>query len=56
MKKLHQGVDVLVATPGRLLDLYNQKAMVFDSLEILVFDEADTLFEMGFKKDIEGGF
>ena len=52
MMKLRQGVDVLVATPGRLLDLYNQRAVRFDNLEILVLDEADRMLDMGFIHDI----
>ncbi len=50
--RLKEGVDVLVATPGRLLDLYNQKAVSFDHLEILVLDEADRMLDMGFIHDI----
>mgnify|MGYP002843331578 FL=1 len=50
--KLSRGVDVLVATPGRLLDLYQQKAVRFDNLEILVLDEADRMLDMGFIHDI----
>ncbi len=52
MIKLRKGVDVLVATPGRLLDLYNQRAVRFDSLEIFVLDEADRMLDMGFIHDI----
>ncbi len=52
MQKLRQGVDVLVATPGRLLDLYNQNAVRFKQLEILVLDEADRMLDMGFIHDI----
>lgn len=52
MMKLRQGVDVLVATPGRLLDLYNQRAVRFDHLEVLVLDEADRMLDMGFIHDI----
>ena len=52
MMRLRKGVDVLVATPGRLLDLYNQKAVKFDSLEVLVLDEADRMLDMGFIHDI----
>ncbi len=52
MMKLRQGVDVLVATPGRLLDLHGQNAVKFDQLEILVLDEADRMLDMGFIRDI----
>jgi ATP-dependent RNA helicase RhlE len=52
INRLAGGVDALVATPGRLLDLYNQKAVRFDELEILVFDEADRMLDMGFIHDI----
>ncbi|MEH6649942.1 MAG: DEAD/DEAH box helicase [Motiliproteus sp.] len=53
MMKLRQGVDVLVATPGRLLDLYNQKAVKFSQLEVLILDEADRMLDMGFIHDIK---
>ena len=53
MMKLRQGVDVLVATPGRLLDLYNQRAVRFDHLEVLILDEADRMLDMGFIHDIK---
>ncbi len=53
MMKLRKGVDILVATPGRLLDLYNQNAVKFDQLEILVLDEADRMLDMGFIRDIK---
>lgn len=53
MIKLRSGVDVLVATPGRLLDLYKQNALKFDQLEILVLDEADRMLDMGFIHDIK---
>lgn len=52
MMKLRKGVDVLVATPGRLLDLYNQNAVKFKQLEVLVLDEADRMLDMGFIHDI----
>ncbi len=52
LKKLRQGVDLLVATPGRLLDLYRQKGVRFDRLEVLVLDEADRMLDMGFIHDI----
>lgn len=50
---LQTGVDVLVATPGRLLDLYNQQALHFEQLEIVVLDEADRMLELGFIDDIK---
>ncbi|CAC9433689.1 ATP-dependent RNA helicase RhlE (EC 3.6.4.13) [uncultured Gammaproteobacteria bacterium] len=53
MQKLRSGVDILVATPGRLLDLYSQNAVKFDHLEILVMDEADRMLDMGFIHDIK---
>ncbi|MDF1678896.1 MAG: DEAD/DEAH box helicase [Legionellaceae bacterium] len=53
MMKLRGGVDVLVATPGRLLDLYHQNAIKFNQLEILVLDEADRMLDMGFIHDIK---
>ncbi len=52
MIKLRQGVDILIATPGRLLDLYNQNAVRFNHLEVLVLDEADRMLDMGFIHDI----
>lgn len=50
---LRRGVDILVATPGRLLDLYNQNAVRFKQLEVLVLDEADRMLDMGFIHDIK---
>lgn len=52
MMKLRNGVDILVATPGRLLDLHQQNAVKFTHLEILVLDEADRMLDMGFIHDI----
>lgn len=53
MQRLRKGVDILVATPGRLLDLYQQNAIRFDDLEVLVLDEADRMLDMGFIRDIK---
>jgi len=52
MMKLRKGVDILIATPGRLLDLYGQNAVRFKQLEVLVLDEADRMLDMGFIHDI----
>lgn len=52
-QRLLDGVDILVATPGRLLDMYTQRAIHFDELDILVLDEADRMLDMGFIEDID---
>ncbi|MGB3917547.1 DEAD/DEAH box helicase [Thiothrix litoralis] len=52
MMALRRGLDVLVATPGRLLDLYDQNAVRFSQVEMLVLDEADRMLDMGFIRDI----
>ena len=51
--KLKKGLDVLVATPGRLLDLHNQKAVKLSRVKVLVLDEADHMLDMGFINDIK---
>ncbi len=53
MIKLRKGVDILIATPGRLLDLYQQNAVKFGQVEVLVLDEADRMLDMGFIHDIK---
>jgi ATP-dependent RNA helicase RhlE len=52
IKKLRNGIDILVATPGRLLDHVSQKTLDLSKLEILVLDEADRMLDMGFIHDI----
>lgn len=53
MMALRAGVEILVATPGRLLDLHQQNAVNFSQIEILVLDEADRMLDMGFIHDIK---
>lgn len=50
---LKQGIDILIATPGRLLDLVSQKVVDLSKIEILVLDEADRMLDMGFIHDIK---
>lgn len=52
MQRMRQGADVLVATPGRLMDLHSQNAVKFQDVEILILDEADRMLDMGFIRDI----
>jgi ATP-dependent RNA helicase RhlE len=52
MMKLRGGIDVLVATPGRLLDLHGQNAVRFAQVEILVLDEADRMLDLGFIEEL----
>lgn len=51
-KSLQDGVDVIVATPGRLIDYAKQKIFSFNQIEVLVIDEADRMFDMGFISDL----
>ncbi|HSY26291.1 MAG TPA: DEAD/DEAH box helicase [Burkholderiaceae bacterium] len=56
MMKLRKGLDVLVATPGRLLDLHRQNAVKFDQLLTLVLDEADRMLDLGFSRELDAVF
>jgi len=53
MMALRKGIDVLVATPGRLLDLYRQNAVKFAQLQVLVLDEADRMLDLGFARELD---
>ena len=53
MMRLRKGLDILVATPGRLLDLYRQNAVKFSQLQTLVLDEADRMLDLGFSREID---
>jgi ATP-dependent RNA helicase RhlE len=52
IKSLHEGIDVLVATPGRMFDLASQGYLVLNRIEILILDEADHMLELGFINDM----
>ncbi|TFZ33000.1 DEAD/DEAH box helicase, partial [Pseudomonas syringae] len=56
MMKLRRGVDVLVATPGRLLDLHRQNAVKFSQLQTLLLDEADRMLDLGFAEELRGSY
>ena len=53
MMALRKGIDLLVATPGRLLDLYRQNAVRFEQLQVLVLDEADRMLDLGFARELD---
>ncbi len=52
MKRLERGVDIVIATPGRLLDHLNRRSVDLSKVEVLVLDEADRMFDMGFINDV----
>jgi superfamily II DNA/RNA helicase len=56
MMALRKGIDVVVATPGRLLDLFRQNAIGFGQLQALVLDEADRMLDLGFSRELDAVF
>ena len=56
MMALRKGIDIVVATPGRLLDLYRQNAIKFGQLQVLVLDEADRMLDLGFSRELDAVF
>jgi len=53
LKQLHQGTDIVVGTPGRLVDLQRRQALVLEAVQAVVLDEADEMLDMGFREDLE---
>jgi ATP-dependent RNA helicase DeaD len=53
MTQIKQGANIIVATPGRLMDLINRRAINLNQIEVVVLDEADEMLNMGFKEDID---
>ncbi len=51
-QQLHDGCDIIIATPGRLLDYYKQQVFGLNGVEVMVIDEADRMFDLGFIKDV----
>lgn len=52
LKAVQGNVDIIIGTPGRIIDFYRQKAFVLDNIQVMVLDEADRMFDLGFIKDI----
>jgi ATP-dependent RNA helicase RhlB len=52
LKAVQGNVDIIIATPGRIIDFYRQKAFSLDNIQVMVLDEADRMFDLGFIKDI----
>lgn len=52
LQRIKSNVDIIIATPGRLIDFYKQQAFSLDHIQVMVLDEADRMFDLGFIKDI----
>ncbi len=52
LKSIQGPIDIIIATPGRIIDFYRQKAFSLDNIQVMVLDEADRMFDLGFIKDI----
>lgn len=52
LDRIKSNVDVIIGTPGRIIDFYKQKAFTLDNMQVMVLDEADRMFDLGFIKDI----
>ncbi len=53
IRKLEQGIHIIIATPGRLIDLYRRNKLKFNNIKFVVLDEADRLWDMGFAPDVK---
>lgn len=53
LRQIKRGVQIVVATPGRMLDIINRKAIDFSAVKYVVLDEADEMLNMGFQEDID---
>lgn len=52
LKKIKSNIDIIIGTPGRIIDFYRQQAFTLDNIQVVVLDEADRMFDLGFIKDI----
>lgn len=53
INKLREGTEIVIGTPGRIMDLYDRGKLIFSSMEIVVLDEADEMLNLGFVDDIK---
>ena len=52
-KKIQTGFDIMVATPGRLKDHMDKRRIILDEMQVVCLDEADKMFDMGFKNEVD---